>query len=67
VQGLKWNPFDGSGEMEVLASVKCETRSAAVSTARQLLAEHVGALDEDTAIEAKVISELDEEAEGLKA
>jgi len=31
-----------------------------------MLAEHVGALDEDTAIEAKVICELHHEAEVLE-
>jgi hypothetical protein len=45
-----------------LAEAGCET----MSTARQLLAEHVSDLDEDTAIEAKVICELDDAAEGLK-
>lgn len=51
VKALKWDPFTKSGEMTVLASAKCETRSAAVRTARQLLTEHAAKLDENTEIE----------------
>lgn len=61
VQGMKWDPFHKSGEGDVIASVKCETRPEAVSMARQLLAEHAAKLDEDTEIGARVFCELDAE------
>jgi hypothetical protein len=68
VQALKPDPLgEAYGEIKVLASAECGTRPEAVSMARQLLAEHVADLNESTQIEAKVLCELDDEAEGLKA
>jgi hypothetical protein len=65
VEALKFERHDGIGKSEILAQEKCQTRLAAVLAARHLLAEHAAKISEDTAIEGKVISELDEEAKDL--
>jgi hypothetical protein len=46
VEAFDWGPFQSIGKGKVLAKVKCESKSAAVSEARKLLAEQAGELDQ---------------------
>jgi hypothetical protein len=61
VEVIDWDHTHGSGNVRIFAKTECETRSAAVTEAKKMLAEHIDELGENTRIEAHVVSEMADE------